>query len=44
MAKLKKQGRNVSPVTIDGRKIATTFWGKSWCDNLESYRDYENRR
>ena len=20
-----------------------TFWGKAWCENLESYRDYENR-
>ena len=28
---------------IEGRAIATTFWGKAWCDNLESYRDFENR-
>src|SRR5205807_1432166 len=32
-----------SPVKIEGRQIASTFWGKAWCDNLESYRDYENR-
>jgi uncharacterized Zn finger protein len=43
MAKLRKQGHNVMPVAITGRTIATTFWGKAWCDNLESYRDYENR-
>ena len=43
MAKLRKKGAAVSPVKIEGRKIATTFWGKAWCDNLESYRDYENR-
>ncbi len=43
MAKLRKKGHPVSPVTITGRAIATTFWGKSWCSNLESYRDYENR-
>ena len=43
MAKLRKKGHPVSPVTITGRTIATTFWGKSWCSNLESYRDYENR-
>lgn len=25
------------------RKIADTFWGRSWCKHIESYRDYENR-
>jgi uncharacterized Zn finger protein len=43
VAKLKKKGRTVTPVEIDGREIATTFWGKAWCDNLESYSDFENR-
>lgn len=43
LAKLNKKGRKTSPVTIDGRKIATTFWGKAWCDNLERYSDYVNR-
>ena len=43
LAKLTKKGRQTSPVTIDGRKIATTFWGKAWCDNLERYSDYANR-
>ena len=33
----------ISPVTIEGRKIAKSFWGKSWCDNLERYSDYANR-
>ena len=28
---------------IEGRTIATTFWGKAWCENLESYRDFESR-
>lgn len=23
--------------------IARSFWGKSWCTNLESYSDYSNR-
>ena len=32
-----------TPVTLSGRTIATTFWGKAWCENLESYRVYENR-
>ena len=38
-----KKGQVVSSVVIDGRKIATTFWGKAWCDNLERYSDYANR-
>jgi uncharacterized Zn finger protein len=43
MEKLRKKGQTVSPVKINGRKIATTFWGKAWCENLESYHDFENR-
>lgn len=44
LAKLgRKTGYQASPVVLDGRKIATTFWGKAWCDNLEAYSDYANR-
>ncbi|MGH6812267.1 MAG: SWIM zinc finger family protein [Methylocella sp.] len=43
IARLKKAGRPVAPVVVEGRKIATTFWGKAWCDNLEAYGDYANR-
>src|SRR4249919_1725963 len=43
IASLQKKGQKLSPVTIEGNKIARTFWGKAWCDNLESYSDYENR-
>src|SRR5881409_3480843 len=42
-AKRAKKGRTVSPVVIDGRTIARTFWGKAWCDNLERYSDFSNR-
>jgi uncharacterized Zn finger protein len=42
-AKLAKAGKVITPVQIAGRKIATSFWGKAWCDNLEAYSDYENR-
>ena len=35
VAKLKKHGRVVSPVVIEGRKVARSFWGKAWGDNLE---------
>ena len=43
MQKLKKKGHPVSPVAIEGRTIAATFWGKAWCDNLERYSDFSNR-
>jgi len=43
IAKLKKSGRVIRPVEIEGRKIARTFWGESWCENLEAYSDYANR-
>jgi len=43
MARRRKQGLPVSPVVIDGRTIARTFWGKAWCDNLEHYSDFANR-
>lgn len=43
MEKLRKKGHAVSPVVITGRTIATTFWGKAWCDNLERYSDFANR-
>jgi uncharacterized Zn finger protein len=43
MEKLAKKGQKFSPVSIAGRKISTTFWGRAWCDNLESYSDFSNR-
>ena len=43
VSKLKKQGQSIAPVTIEGRAIARSFWGQSWCTNLERYSDYENR-
>lgn len=43
IAKLRKQNPDLSPVLIEGRAIATSWWGKAWNDNLESYADYSNR-
>jgi uncharacterized Zn finger protein len=43
LTKLKKNGERASPVVIEGRAIAKTFWGEAWCDNLERYSDFENR-
>ena len=41
----KKNGRQPEPIVLGHRKrqIATTFWGKAWCDNLEHYADFANR-
>jgi uncharacterized Zn finger protein len=43
ISKLEKSGRKISPVQLEGRTIANTFWGKAWCRHLESYSDYANR-
>src|SRR3990170_1697557 len=43
MEKLRKKGVNIQPVKIEGRQIARTFWGQSWCEHLEKFSDYENR-
>jgi uncharacterized Zn finger protein len=43
LARLRKKGRQTSPVLIEGRKIAKTFWGEAWCQNLERYSDFANR-
>jgi uncharacterized Zn finger protein len=43
VAKLNKKGDVCCPVVIEGRTIANTFWGKAWCNHLESYSDYANR-
>jgi len=43
MDRLRKKGRVLAPVVIEGRLIARTFWGKAWCDNLERYSDYASR-
>lgn len=39
----KERGRPLSPIKIEGRTIAKSFWGKAWCENLEAYSDYANR-
>ena len=42
-ARLRKQGRTLSPVAASRGAIARTFWGGAWCENLEHYSDYANR-
>ncbi|MCL2647009.1 MAG: SWIM zinc finger family protein [Phycisphaerales bacterium] len=43
MDKLRKKGQTITPVTIEGRTIARSFWGKGWCDHMESFHDFANR-
>ena len=43
MNKLRKKGKAIQPIEIEGRTIARSFWGKRWCEHLESFSDYANR-
>src|SRR5712692_10117856 len=42
---MKKAKRTPEPVLLTSgrRHVATTFWGKAWCENLERYADFANR-
>jgi uncharacterized Zn finger protein len=41
--RLGSKGVQTSPVQIAGRTTASTFWGASWCQNIERYSDFFNR-
>ena len=43
--RLSRKGRRLAPVTPSarGRALATTFWGRAWCDNLAAYAELANR-
>jgi uncharacterized Zn finger protein len=43
MEKLRKKGEAIEPVEIEGRTIARSFWGKGWCNHVDSFGDYSNR-
>ncbi len=40
---LRKKNPGIRPVILEGKALATTWWGKAWNKNLESYADYSNR-
>jgi uncharacterized Zn finger protein len=42
-SRAKKEKRELCPVQASGKKIARSFWGQAWCDNLNRYSDFENR-
>lgn len=41
--KARDKGQVLSPVVIEGRTIAKSWWGQAWCRNLEQYADFESR-
>ncbi len=41
--KLKKKNKQLSPIVCTGRKLAITWWGSAWNENLERYADFSNR-
>lgn len=43
ISKAARGGKKLTPVVLEGRTIAKTFWGKAWCDNLERYQDFAYR-
>jgi len=43
MDTLRKTGESIHPVSIEGRAIARSFWGKRWCEHLEAFSDFSNR-
>jgi len=43
LARFQTKGEIIAPVLIQGRTIARSFWGKAWCDNLETYARLVNR-
>lgn len=41
---LEAEGKTLEPIVpITGNRIAHTFWGKAWCDHIETYSDYASR-
>ncbi len=41
--KLKEKGQELSPVHVEGLKLGKTFWGRSWCEQIESLSDFASR-
>jgi uncharacterized Zn finger protein len=43
LRELERRGVTPAPVTVEGRQIATTFWGRAWCDHVEGLADLATR-
>ena len=40
---LRRSGRKLHPIPPMGTKLAFTWWGQAWCDNIARYADFSNR-
>lgn len=40
---LRARGVRVQPIELRGRTIARNFWGRRWCEHLESFSEYAAR-
>lgn len=43
VARKSKSRGDLSPVRVEGRTIARSFWGQAWCRHIEGYSDYGTR-
>ncbi|MBR3537895.1 MAG: hypothetical protein IKN79_02340 [Eubacterium sp.] len=43
LQKARGKGKTLHPVIVKGQRIAKSWWGSAWCENLERYADYDNR-
>lgn len=43
LKQLQKVNPNLQPVRLNGKALASTWWGQEWNKNLERYADYHNR-
>lgn len=44
MQALRRKGYDITPIeAFRGNRIARTFWGRAWCEHLESFSDFSNR-
>ena len=43
MNRLVASGVSVQPVELRGRTLATSFWGRQWCEHVESFSEYAAR-
>ena len=43
LERYKKKNPNINPIIVKGNKLAWTWWGQAWNENLEKYADYYSR-
>ena len=43
ISRLVASGMHVQPVELRGRTLARSFWGRQWCEHVESFSEYAAR-